>query len=64
MSPAEIRFEVRKRDTASRLWNVYDRTVGSWPYRRPGIRDVAQDADQATAEAEARRLAAYYQEHP
>lgn len=54
LRPGEIRFLARQVD---KLWRVYDRARGSYPYSHPDLGGtVQQDVDKETAEAEAERL--------
>lgn len=60
--------DTRTRFTAKALitrgvkkWGVYDRRTGSWPYRRAGFGEIAQDlATMEEAAAEAERLEHHY----
>ena len=54
----EIRFVARQID---KLWRVYDRARGSYPYHMPELGgEILQDTDKSSAEAEAERLNAKY----
>ncbi len=54
MRPGEIRFIARQID---KLWRVYDRARGSYPYHMPELGgEILQDTDKSSAEAEAERL--------
>ena len=58
MRPGEIRFIARQID---KLWRVYDRARGSYPYHMPELGgEILQDTDKSSAEAEAERLNAKY----
>lgn len=50
----ELRFIARQID---KLWRVYDRARGSYPYHMPELGgEIVQDTDKESAEAEAERL--------
>ena len=58
----EQRFLARQID---KLWRVYDRARGSYPYEMPELGGtIVQDVDQATAEAEAERLNGKFVKRP
>lgn len=58
MRPGEIRFIARQID---KLWRVYDRARGSYPYHMPELGgEILQDTDKSSAEQEAERLNAKY----
>lgn len=53
LAKGERRFIPKKVD---RLFRVYDRANGSFPYRTPELGQVTQDVTEAEAQAEADRL--------
>lgn len=62
MLPGEQRFIARQID---KLWRVYDRARGSYPYSHPDLGGtVLQDVDKSSAEAEAERLNTQFGDKP
>jgi hypothetical protein len=58
----EVRFIARQID---KLWRVYDRARGSYPYAHPDLGGtVVQDVDKSSAEAEAERLNGLFVKKP
>lgn len=58
LRPGEIRFIAKQID---KLWRVYDRARGSYPYHMPELGgEILQDTDKKSAEAEAERLNGKY----
>lgn len=58
----EVRFLARQID---KLWRVYDRARGSYPYQSPELGgEILQDVDKSSAEAEAERLNGLFVKKP
>lgn len=55
MRKGELRYIVKEK--YKKLWCIYDKARGSYPYRMPGLGVIAQEhSDKTAAQAEADRL--------